>query len=241
LVVSSSGEVFLGEFVMFNRALFVVPALGLGIVALVGCSASVPAGAPAPTVSSTSSSSAAPTSAAVQEEKPVVVQSNCAVNPADVPVPPADPYTTLPAKYGVQMKITGVPDVVKVGKPVEAEVTLCNNSPVAYPEVGVVFMMDRCGCAQGPLHLSRGTVQRFDAAGGSWVDLEHSSVGTGMDYLSAFSNQQPLPKGKSVTVRYRFTFDRNTGEGEGGVIAAVVTTDGPMKISETRAGFAVRH
>lgn len=225
---------------MLNRAFFVVPALGLGLAALVGCSASAPAGVPAPAVSSTSSSSAAPASTAVPVEKPVAVQSNCAINPADAPVPPADPYTTLPAKYGVQVKIAGVPNVVKVGKPVEAEVTLCNNSPVAYPEVGVVFMMDRCGCAQGPLHISRGTVQRFDAASGSWIDLEHSSAGTGMDYLSVFSNQQPLPKGKTVTVRYRFTFDQSMGEGDGGVTATAVMTDGPMGISAEHAKFAVR-
>ena len=41
----------------------------------------------------------------------------------------------MPAKYGVQVKIAGAPNVVKVCKPEEVEVTLCNNSPVAYPEV----------------------------------------------------------------------------------------------------------
>jgi hypothetical protein len=131
--------------------------------------------------------------------------------------------------------------VVKVGKAVEVEVTLCNNSPVSYPEVGVVFMMDRCTCAREPLYISRGTVQRFDAASGSWIDMEHPAVGTGMDYLSAFSNRQPLPKGKTVTVRYRFTFDQSTGEGQGDVVAAAVMTDGPIGISENRTKFAVRH
>lgn len=232
---------------MFKRAFFVMPALGLGLAALVGCSTTAPTAATAPTVTSTSSSPAAPTSPSdlaekpeAAAEKPVVEQTKCAVNPADAPVPPADPYTTLPAKYGVQVKIAGAPEVVKVGKPVEVEVTLCNNSPVSYPEVGVVLMMDRCNCAQGPLGISKGTVQWFDAASGSWIDTEHPAVGTGMDYLSVFSNQQPLPKGKTVTVRYRFAFDQSTGEGQGGIVAAAVTTDGPMRISENQAKFAVR-
>ncbi|MGW4211623.1 hypothetical protein ACWEIJ_26765 [Lentzea sp. NPDC004789] len=233
---------------MFKRAFFVMPALGFGLAALVGCSAATPAAVPVPVVTSTSSSSAAPTSSSTPVEKPqavvekpVVKQSECAVNPADLPVPPADPYTTLPGKYGVQIKIAGAPEVVKVGKPVEVEVTLCNNSPVAYPEVGLVFAIDRCSCAGGPVYISRGTVARFDTASGSWIDLKQPVMGTGMDYLSQFTNRQPLPKGKKVTVRYRFTFDQSMGEGDGDVVAAVVTTAGPMKISEVRAPFKVRH
>ena len=174
-------------------------------------------------------------------EKPVVKQPECAVNPADAPVPPADPYTTLPTEYGVQLKIAGAPEVVKVGKPVEVEVTLCNNSPVAYPEVGVVFAIARCSCAGDPSHISRGTAAWFDTASGSWIDLKQPVMGTGMDYLSQFSKRQPLPKGKTVTVRYRFTFDRSMGEGDGGVVATAVTTNGPMAISEVRAPFKVRH
>lgn len=221
---------------MFKRAFFVMPALGLGLAALVGCSTATSA----PTATSTSSSSAAPTSSSAPAEKPVGDQTKCEVNPADAPVPPADPYTTLPAKYGVQVKIAGAPDVVKVGKPVEVEVSLCNNSPVAYPEVGVVFMMDRCTCAQSELGISKGTVEWYDATSGSWIATEHAGVGTGMDYLSVFSNKQPLPKGKTVTVKYRFTFDQSTGDGDGGVIASVVTTDGPMQITGQHAKFAVR-
>lgn len=238
---------------MFKRAFFVMPALGFGLTALVGCSTATPLAAPAPIVTSTSSSSAAPTSSSGPVDKPramaekpvvkqpVVQQSECAVNPADAPVPPADPYSTLPAKYGVQIKIAGTPNVVKVGKPVEVGVTLCNNSPVAYPEVGVVFGIARCTCAGEPLYISRGTAQRFDDASGSWIDLEHPALGTGMDYISMFSNRQPLPKGKTVTVRYRFTLDRSMGEGDGGIVAAAVMTDGPTKISERGASFAVRH
>jgi hypothetical protein len=222
---------------MFKRAFFVMPALGFGLAALVGCSTATPAAAPAPIVTS---------SAPVEKpqpvvEKPVVEQPECAVNPADAPVPPASPYTTLPARYGVQLKIAGAPAVVKVGKPVEVEVTLCNNSPVAYPEVGVVFAIARCSCAGDPSYISRGTAAWFDTASGSWIDLKQPAMGTGMDYLSQFSKRQPLPKGKTVTVRYRFTFDQSTGQGDGGVVAAAVTTDGPMKISESRASFAVRH
>jgi hypothetical protein len=240
---------------MFKRAFFVMPAFGFGLAALVGCSTATPASAPAPTVMSSSSSSAAPTSSSAPVEKPqpvvekpettvekpLVKQPECAVNPADAPVPPTAPYTTLPGRYGVQVKIAGVPDVVKVGKPVEVQVTLCNNSPVAYPEVGVVFGIDRCSCAGGPSYISRGTAAWFDTASGSWIDLKQPVLGTGMDYLSQFSNRQPLPKGKKVTVRYRFTFDKSMGEGDGGVVAAVVTTDGPMNISQVRTPFKVRH
>lgn len=246
---------------MFKPAYFVMPALGFGLAVLVGCSAAVPDAAPASVV--TSAVTAAPTSSSVPVEvpqtvveelvlgapaveqpvveQPVVEQSGCAVNPADVPVPSANPYSTLPAAYGVQVTITGAPDVVTVGRPVEVEVTLCNNSPVAYPEVGLVFGMDHCTCAVEPMYISRGTAQRFDAASGSWINLENPALGTGMDYLSQFSDRQPLPKGKTVTVRYRFTLDQSMGEGEGGIVAAAVMTDGPMRISESSASFAVRH
>ncbi|MCS7479951.1 hypothetical protein ACFFQW_44960 [Umezawaea endophytica] len=231
-----------------------MPAVGVALVALVGCSAAVPASIAV----SASSSSAAPTSSSVPVEtpqavvekpvveqpvveQPVVEQPRCAVDPADVAVPPADPYTTLPARYGVQVAIAGVPDLVEVGKPVEVEVTLCNNSPVAYPEVGVVFGMARCTCAGEPSQISRGTAQRFDAASGAWVELDHPALGTGMDHLSLYSNRQPLAKGQTVSVRYRFTLDRSMGEGEGGVVATAVMANGPTKISEGSASFAVRH
>ena len=41
-------------------------------------------------------------------------------------------------------------------------------------------------------------------------------MGTGMDYIGQFSDRQPLPKGKTVTVRYRFTLDRSMGESDDG-------------------------
>ncbi|MEU0880775.1 hypothetical protein ABZ345_19395 [Lentzea sp. NPDC005914] len=233
---------------MLKRAFFVMPALGFGLAALVGCSTAMPDAAPVPITTSTSSSAAAPTSSnAVAEkpqavaEKPVVEKRECAINPADAQVPAAEPYSTLPAAYGVQIKIAGVPEVVKAGKPVEVEVTLCNNSPAAYPKAGLVFGLSHCGCASGPVHMPTVTAQRFDAARGSWVELEHPAAGTGMDYLDTSTNQQPLPKGKSVTVRYRFTLDKSMGDGDGGIFAAAVTPDGPVKISEVSVPFAVRH
>lgn len=235
---------------MVKRAFFVMPAFGLGLAALVGCSTAEPVAAPAPIATSTSSSSAAPTSPSAPAETPQAIMEkpqpivekkpDCAVNPADLPVPSAEPFAFLPAQYAVQVKIAGAPKVVKVGKTVEVEVTLCNNSPVAHPEVGLVFGIERCSCAEGPLHLSRGTAQRFDAASGSWVALPHPAMGTGMDYLTEFTDRQPFPKGKKVTVRYRFTLDRSMGEGDGGITAVAVMPQVPATISTARAPFAVK-
>ncbi|MFI6098097.1 hypothetical protein ACIA8G_21265 [Lentzea sp. NPDC051213] len=205
---------------MFKRALFVMPALGFGLAAIVGCSTV----APAPGAISTSTSSPASSSAVV--EKPVtpepVVKEPCA-----------------PAK-DIQIDIAGAPSVVTPGKPVEVEVTLCNNTPVAYPEVGVVFGISRCTCAPGPLHMSRGTAQWFDTASGTWVDLKQPAVGTGMDYVSTFTNQQPLPKGKSLKVRYRFTLDRSMGAGEGGILAAAVVPAGLSLLGQEKVPFEVK-
>ena len=42
--------------------------------------------------------------------------------------------------------------------------TLCNNSPVDYPNVGVALVLTRCSCATDPTGLPVGTAERFDAA-----------------------------------------------------------------------------
>lgn len=96
--------------------------------------------------------------------------------------------------------MSGIPSgIIKLGDPpAEVEVTLCNNSPVDYPEVGVVLMLESCSCATTPNGLPKATADRFDPATGDWIPLKHPVVITGMDYLGGYENVQPLPKGNRV-------------------------------------------
>jgi hypothetical protein len=124
---------------------------------------------------------------------------------------------------------------------VEVDLTVCNNSPVAYPQVAFVFALDHCGCGSSPNGIASGTVQRYDDAGGAWVTVGNSHTGLGRDYLGVFGGQRPLPKGKAVTVRFRFNYDPSMTSGQGGVIGAVVTPDGPHVLGEATLSFTVTH
>lgn len=232
---------------MLKRALVAMPIAGFGILALAACTPSTPNAAtstPAPTVLTTTASSApAPT----KTTSPTATQAadttatSCKVNPATAPVPTADPYESVPQADTVQVSMTDISShtVQVTGAPVEVDVTVCNNSPVAYPQVGFVFALDHCGCANNPLHIADGTVQTFNH--GQWVTVPGAHTGGGMDYLGTFTNQQPLPKGKAVTVRYRFSYAPSMTDGDGGVIGAVVTPNGPQLLGNARISFTVNH
>lgn len=234
---------------MIKRLILAVPA---GLLALTACSPSVATPAP-PVVTTTAASaaaptttttSAAPTTTTTATATPVASDNGCKVNPATAPVPTADPYGSVPAADQVQVTLSGVPSgTVKVdGAPVEVDMTVCNNSPVSYPNVGFVFVLDHCSCVTGPLPFAHGVVQRFDPATLKYVDVPHSYAGGGMDFLSAYTAQQPLPKGKSVTLRYWFVYDMDkTISGKGGVRADVVTPDGPHDIGGAKLSFTVSH
>jgi hypothetical protein len=121
--------------------------------------------------------------------------------------------------------LTGIPSgtITPGGAPTEVDVTLCNNSAVDRPEVGVVVVLGHCSCAPNPMSIPVGTVERFDNATDSWIPLEHPTAGTGMDYLAGFSNVQDLPTGTTATLRYRIALDASMTAGDGAVEAVAVT------------------
>jgi hypothetical protein len=117
-------------------------------IALVGCSTSEPHSAP-----NTSNTAAG-------------AQGGCQINSASAPMPAAEKFGPVPAEARITVTMTGIPSgTVKPGDPpAEVEVTLCNNSPVDYPAVGVVFAITQCSCATYPSGLPIGTGERFDTA-----------------------------------------------------------------------------
>ncbi|MDT5256771.1 MAG: serine/threonine protein kinase, bacterial, partial [Mycobacterium sp.] len=130
--------------------------------------------------------------------------------------------------------------VVKPGSPpAEVEVTLCNDSAVSYPKVGVVLVLGHCTCAPGGARMARGTVERFDPATGAWIHTNATSAGTGTDYLEGFENVQDLPKGKTVTLRYRIALDATMTDGRGSVSATVVVPDSMAVIGLADLPFVV--
>ncbi|MEZ0350577.1 NHL repeat-containing protein [Mycobacterium sp. pR1184] len=167
--------------------------------------------------------------------------SSCEVNPSSAPMPSAEPLRPVPAVGRISVALTGIASgIVKPGEgPAEVDVTLCNNSPVDYPKVGVVLVLERCSCAISPMGLPSGTVERFDPATGSWVKVEHPVITTGMDYLGTFANVQALPKGKAVTLRYRVALGHSMTAGKGGVEATVVTPDPLVQIGKASLPFTV--
>jgi hypothetical protein len=167
--------------------------------------------------------------------------SSCEVNPATAPVPTAEPYEPVPEVGRIAVALSGITSgAVKPGAaPTEVDVTLCNNSAVAYPEVGVVLALERCTCATTPIGIPRGTVERFDSATNGWIQLEHPAMGTGMDYLVTYTNEQELPKGKAVTLRYRITLGSSMTDGAGGVQAVAVTPDPLVQIGRADLPFTV--
>jgi sugar lactone lactonase YvrE len=164
----------------------------------------------------------------------------CEVNPASAPMPKTDSYESVPGADRISVTMTGISSgTVTPGEPTEVEVTLCNNSPVDYPKAGVVFAMSRCTCATSPMGLPEGTADRFDTAAGHWVKLDDPVMGTGMDYLGGFTDVQPLPKGKSVTLKYRFAVDVSMIDGKGGVVATAVVPDPLVQIGKAALAFNV--
>ncbi|MCV7436628.1 NHL repeat-containing protein [Mycobacterium seoulense] len=165
----------------------------------------------------------------------------CEVNPSSAPVPSAEPFRPVPAVGRISVAVSGIASgIIRPGDPpAEVDVTLCNNSPVDYPKAGVVLVLERCSCATTPLGLPEGTVERFDPATGAWMKVQHPVITTGMDYLGTFSNVQELPRGKSVTLRYRVALAASMADGKGGVQATVVTPDPLVQIGKADLPFTV--
>ena len=163
-------------------------------------------------------------------------------NPANAPVPAVERYEAVPESDQVSVAITApASGTVRPGAaPVEIDVTVCNDSPVAYPLVGLTVSLEMCSCSPGPVPIARGSVETFDPSTGEWVASDYPAAGTGADYLGAFMNVQELPKGKALSVRYRIALDAAMTDGEGGVAATVVTADGTLnQLGTARAPFKV--
>lgn len=139
------------------------------------------------------------------------------------------------------MTLNGIPGgtLAAGAAPEPVEVTLCNDSPVDYPAVGVVLVLSHCSCATNPMQIPQGTVERYDDATSAWVAVDHPAVGGGMDYLGTFAGVQELPKGKSVTMRYRVALDASMTAGKGGVEAAAVVPDPVTQIGSADLPFTV--
>ncbi|MFN3007678.1 hypothetical protein [Mycolicibacterium wolinskyi] len=204
----------------------------IGATALAGCSAGTPDAEPpvAPTVSAPPASAGTPAPVA-----------DCATNPSTAPVPSVEPYGTVPDAARISLTIKGIPShtVTAGGPPTEVEVTLCNDSAIAYPQVGVVLVLSHCSCAPGPLSIPTGSVERFDDAAANWVPVTPATAGTGMDFVAGYSNVHELPKGKTTTMRYRIALDASMTAGEGGVEAVAVTPEPLNQIGSAELSFAV--
>jgi DNA-binding beta-propeller fold protein YncE len=212
-----------------TRLALIATATVAATIALSGCSTTTP-----------TATKPAPTSSSAPAGTPNVNHGSCQINPATAPVPTADPYEPVPATGRISVALSGITSgtVTPGSAPIEVDVTLCNNSPVSYPKVGVVLVLQRCSCAPG-LQIAAGTVERFDPATGGWTQLEHPAMGTGMDYLGTSSNVQALPKGMAATLRYRITLDASATDGKGGVSATAVDPDGPTQIGKADLPFTV--
>lgn len=188
---------------------------------------------------STSAPDAGPTTSAVGNPA-----ARCETNPSSAPMPSAEEYRPVPEIGRISVALSGIPSgSVKPGDPpTEVDVTLCNDSAVAYPEVGVVLALERCSCATNGLGITEGTVERFDPATNAWIKLSYPSIGTGMDYITAYENVQEMPKGKAVTLRYRIALDASMADGMGGVQAVAVTPK-PLvvQIGKANLPFTVSH
>lgn len=167
--------------------------------------------------------------------------SGCAVNASSAPAPSAEELRPVPEVGRISVTLSGIPSgTVKPGDPpTEVDVTLCNNSPVTYPEVGVVLALERCSCATNNLGITEGTVERFDPAANGWIKLKHPAIGTGMDYLMAYDNVQEMPKGAAVKLRYRIAIDASMTDGVGGVEAVAVTPKPLVEIGKADLPFTV--
>jgi serine/threonine protein kinase, bacterial len=194
------------------------------LLAVAACSTSTP-------------STPAPGSSAPAAGQP----AGCKVNPSSAPMPTAEKYEPVPEVGRISVALSGITSgEVKPGDPpTEVDVAMCNHSPVDYPQVGMVLVLQHCSCAPYPSGMPRGTVERFDQATGGWVKVDYPVEGTGMDYIGTYSNVQALPKGKSVTLRYRVALDASMTAGKGGVEAVAVTPNSVVQIGKADLPFTV--
>jgi hypothetical protein len=168
--------------------------------------------------------------------------AGCTLNPATSPVPKPAGFRSVPKADEISVTMSGIPSgrVQPGAAPTEVEVTLCNDSPVDYPSVGVVVVLDHCDCASGGAQITVGTVEFMDPVTGVWTQLPHPSAGTGMDFLLTATNIRALPRGAVVTLRYRLALDRSMDDARGsGVSATAVMPDGPNPIGGAGLSFAV--
>lgn len=234
------------------RALGAVAAVCAAAALLAGCSSNsdsspetvtvtAPATATGTATSPTGSTEAAPTDTTNPGDPNDPVASECGANAESTPVPSFEPFGPVPDYAEVSVTLSGLLSgtITPGGAPAEVDVTLCNDTPVDYPEVGVVLVLTNCTCTTHPMGLPEGSIDRYDEATGSWVALPHPVVGGGMDYLGTFTDVQPLPKGKQVTVKYRVSLDASMTDGDGGLEAAAVVPNPVVKIGGDEMQFAV--
>ncbi|MGA5466138.1 hypothetical protein [Mycobacterium sp. NPDC050041] len=236
-----------------THARFVGFAATLAALAMTpACSTETPPTAPG-TVTVTTTV-AAPTGTAPTGAAPTVTQTvtptaeptaqpagNCAVSPQNWPVPHDEPYGFVPKEYRLSVAMSGIASgtVTPGAPPTDVEVTLCNDTPVDYASVGIGLVLDNCSCAPVP-GIAKGTVERYDAAAGTWVPVQNPAAGVGMDHLGQFADLGAFPKGRAVTLRYRIALDASMTDGEGGISATAVTADGSLiQIGDARLPFAV--
>ena len=133
-------------------------------ISIAACSTTTPG--PITTAASKPAATSSSTPAAGQA-------SSCEVNPSSAPLPTAEKYEPVPADSRISVALSGIQSgTLKPGDPpTEVELTLCNNSPVDYPKVGVVLVLTQCSCAIYPSGLPKGTADRFDPATSSWIPL----------------------------------------------------------------------
>lgn len=210
----------------------------------VGPTKTVTATVSAPASSSAPASPSAPPSVSVSSTapaRPSAPASSCAINPSTAPLPSVEPYATVPEVGRISVTLGGIPSgsIAPGSAPTEVDVTLCNDSAVDYPQVGVVLVLGHCSCAPNPMSIPLGTVERFDETTGGWIPMEHPAAGTGMDYLGAYSNTQDLPKGKTVALRYRIALDASMTAGDGGVEAVAVIPEPLAQIGNADLSFTV--
>lgn len=167
--------------------------------------------------------------------------SECSADADSTPVPSVAPFGTIPDYAQISVTINGLPSgtITPGAAPAEVDVTLCNDSPVDYPAVGVVLVLTSCSCTTHPMGIATGTIDRFDAATDTWVALPYPTMGGGMDYLGTFTDVQDLPKGTSLTVKYRVALDATMTDGDGGLEAAAVLPDPIAEIGGDELQFAV--
>jgi len=72
-------------------------------------------------------------------------------------MPRVKPYDPVPPVGRISVPLSGISSgTVKPGaEPTEVDVTLCSDSAVTYPKIGVVLALKRCSCANNPFEITR--------------------------------------------------------------------------------------